>query len=78
MKAPTDYGATPEQVGKAISIYNQTGDPLKAFAGLTGADEFIQTYNIQNGARNTTYNAVGDLTIENGYTFDIFKKELLV
>lgn len=74
MKAPTDYGATPDQISRAISIYNQTGDPIQAFAGVTGADGYIQSYNIQNGARNTSYNAVGDLTVENGYDLNAFKK----
>lgn len=76
MKAPTDLGATPDQISKAISIYNQTGDPIKAFSGLTGADQYVQYYQTQNAARNTIYNGVGQLTIDNGYDINAFKNAI--
>lgn len=74
MKAPTDLGATPDQIRKAIDVYNQTGDPIQAFSGLSGADQYIQSYQIQNGIRNSNSSGIGQLTIDNGYTFDDYKK----
>lgn len=74
MKAPTDYGATPEQVGKAISIYNQTGDPIQAFAGMNGADQYIEQYNVGTGIRNANYAGVGQPRIEEGFGLNEFKK----
>lgn len=74
MKAPTDIGATPDQIGKAISVYNQTGDPIKALAGLTGADQYVQQYQTQDATRNAVYNGVGQLTVDNGYDLNAFKK----
>ena len=74
VKAPTEYGATPEQIGKAISIYNQTGDPIQAFAGMSGADQFIQSYNISTGIRNYNNSGLGQPTIESGFTLNDFKK----
>lgn len=74
MKAPTDIGATPDQISKAISIYNQTGDPIKAFSGLTGADQYVQYYQTQDATRNAVYNGVGQITVDNGYDINAFKK----
>lgn len=74
MKAPTDFGATPDQISKAISIYNQTGDPIQAFSGLTGADQYVQYYQTQDATRNAVYNGVGQITVDNGYDLNAFKK----
>lgn len=76
LKAPTDYGSTPEQVNSAVQTYQKTGDVLKAAQALTGtgASALTDIYNTQNDVRNTTYNGIGQLTIDNGYDLNSFKQ----
>ena len=76
MKAPTDYGSTPDQVARAIQTYQQTGDVMQAAQALTGmGGSAISSYfDTQDASRNALYNGVGQLTIDNGYDLNAFKK----
>lgn len=76
LKAPTDYGATPDMVNNAIKTYNQTGDIFQATQALMGygGSEINSAYATSNSARNTAYNTSVDMTIENGYDLNAFKQ----
>jgi len=76
LKAPTDYGSTPEQIGAAMATFQKTGDIMQAAQELTGAGATAITeyYNTQNATRNALYNNVGQITIDNGYDLNAFKK----
>lgn len=76
LKAPTEYGASAQQVNEAINTYNKTGDVFQATQALMGyGGSQIQGYfDTQNSIRNTTSNGIGQITIDNGYTLDAFKK----
>lgn len=76
IKAQQDYGATPEMVSQAFNTFNKTGDIYQAAQNLMGygGEQYINNLNFQNNLRNTTQNSYGQITQENGYTFDMYKK----
>lgn len=76
LKAPTDYGATPDMVNSAIATYQKTGDVFQATQSLMGygGSQIQSAYNTSNAVRNNTYNTTADMTIDNGYSLDVFKK----
>lgn len=76
MKAPTEYGASPEMINEALNVYKQTGDVYEAAQYLTGygGEQFTQGLKLQDAIRGTSYSSPTQISVENGYTFEDYKK----
>lgn len=76
LKAPTEYGASAQQVNEAINTYNKTGDVFQATQALMGygGSQIQNAYNTANSARNAATSGIGQITVDNGYTLEDFKK----
>lgn len=69
-------GIDPQTYTKALNAYNRGASDLEiaSIIGPYGGKEYLANRDIIDYARGTIYNATNQLTVDNGFTLDLFKK----